>query len=73
MAEKDKFEPFVAVDIGSFSLKFVHVLPGDDGKPVLKALAHMRIPPFVHELKPEDREKMSREDVENDAIAKLQK
>ncbi len=71
MAETAKFEPFVAVDIGSFSLKFVHVAAGDDGKPVLKALAHMRIPPFTHQLTPEEREKMSREDVENDAIQKL--
>ncbi len=73
MAEQAKFDPFVAVDIGSFSLKFVHIIPGDDGKPTLKALAHIRIPPFTHLLTAEEREKMSREDVENDAISKLQK
>ncbi|NLI75297.1 MAG: pilus assembly protein PilM [Candidatus Riflebacteria bacterium] len=37
----------------------------------MKALAHLRIPPFVHQLTAEEREKMSREDVENDAIQKL--
>jgi len=73
MAEIQKFEPFVAVDIGSFSLKFAHVAEGAGGKPVLKALAHMRIPAFTHMLNAEEREKMSREDVENDALQKLQK
>jgi len=72
MAEKIVVEPYVAVDVGNFSLKFAYVVPGSD-KPILKALAHMRIPPFTHLLTPEEREKMSREDVEKDALNKLQK
>ncbi len=73
MAEKNEFEPFVSVDIGNYSLKFAHVAKGEDGKPVLKALALLPIPQFVHMLKPEEKEKMSREDIEKDAISKLQK
>ncbi len=73
MTEKTGPEPIVAVDIGNFSLKFAHILPGPDGKPVLKALNTMLIPPFAHMLKPEEREKMSREDIENDTLAKLRK
>jgi type IV pilus assembly protein PilM len=73
VADKGTFEPIVAVDIGSFSLKFVHISNEGAGQPVLKALAHLRIPPFTHLLTPEEREKMSREDIENDAIQKLQK
>ena len=72
MAEKAPVEPFVAVDIGSFSLKFAYVVPSPD-KPILKTLSHMRIPPFTHMLTADEREKMSREDVEKDALVKLQK
>lgn len=73
MADKPVFEQFVAVDIGSFSLKFAYTVPGSDGKPVLKASAHIIIPPFTHMLTAEEREKMSRDDVEKDALSKLQK
>ncbi|MFZ2957875.1 MAG: pilus assembly protein PilM [Candidatus Ozemobacteraceae bacterium] len=73
MADASKFESFVAVDIGSYSLKFVHIATNDDGQPFLKALTHLPIPPFSHMLTPEEREKMSREDVEKDALIKLQK
>lgn len=69
----ERFEPFIAVDIGSFSLKFLHVQREESGIPTLKALAHLPIPPFTHLLTPEEREKMSREDVEKDAQSKLQK
>lgn len=67
------YEPFVAVDIGTYSLKFVHIFLDSNNKPVLKTIANLRIPPFVHLLTPEEREKMSREDVENDALMKLRK
>jgi len=73
MAEKIVFEPFVSIDIGSFSLKFAHVAKGDDGKPTLKALAHMPIPQFTHMLTADEREKMSREDIEKDNFSKLHK
>jgi type IV pilus assembly protein PilM len=73
MAEKPAFEPYIAVDVGSFSLKFAYITPGEGGKPRLKALAHLPIPPFTHLLTTDEREKMSREDVEKDSIVKLQK
>jgi type IV pilus assembly protein PilM len=73
MADKIPFEPFVAIDVGSFSLKFAYVIPGTGDKPILKAIAHMVIPPFVHQLSADDREKMSRDDVEKDSQTKLQK
>ncbi|MBF0499880.1 MAG: pilus assembly protein PilM [Candidatus Riflebacteria bacterium] len=73
MTVVSKFDPFVAVDIGNYSLKFVHIIRGEDGNPVIKALAHLPIPAFSHLLSPEEREKMSRDDIEKDALSKLQK
>ncbi|HEY9072093.1 MAG TPA: type IV pilus assembly protein PilM [Candidatus Ozemobacteraceae bacterium] len=73
MAEKKSFEPFVAVDIGAFSLKFIYVERDSDGNPTLKTVAHLPIPAFTHLLTPEEKEKMSRDDIEKDAVTKLQK
>jgi len=73
MAEETKFESFVAVDIGAFSLKFIYVERDADGKPTLKTVAHLPLPSFTHLLTAEDKEKMSRDDIEKDAILKLQK
>lgn len=73
MTEINSFEPFVAVDIGSFSLKFIYIERGSDGKPVLKTVAHLPIPPFAHLLTAEEKEKMSRDDIEKDSQLKLQK
>ncbi|MBF0408505.1 MAG: pilus assembly protein PilM [Candidatus Riflebacteria bacterium] len=70
---KGKFEPLVAVDIGSFSLKFVFIVPNEESKPIVKALAHIRIPSFAHALSEEERSGMSKDDVEKDTIAKTNK
>ncbi|MBF0542903.1 MAG: pilus assembly protein PilM [Candidatus Riflebacteria bacterium] len=70
---KPKFEPLVSVDIGSFSLKFIFIQPDEEGKPVVKALSHIRIPSFAHMLTEEERSGMSKEDVEKDTTAKVNK
>lgn len=73
MTEKNSFEPFAAVDIGAYSLKFIYVERSDDGKPVLKTVAHLPIPQFSHLLTADEKERMSRDDIEKDAQTKLQK
>lgn len=73
MAEKKPVDPFVCVDIGSYSLKFAYAVPVEGDKPSLKAIAHMPIPSYAHQLTQEERENMSRDDVEQDSLAKLRK
>lgn len=69
--EQQIFEPFVAVDIGSFSLKFTYVERGEDGSMLLKTLAQLNIPPYELELTPEQRETMSKDDVREHCLKEL--
>lgn len=73
MADNSGFEPFAAIDIGAFSLKFIYVERDGNGAPQLKAVAHQPIPAFTHMLTAEEKERMSRDDIEKDAQVKLQK
>lgn len=73
MAGNSGFEPFAAVDIGAFSLKFIYVERDGNGLPQLKAVAHLPIPAFTHLLTAEEKERMSRDDIEKDAQVKLQR
>ncbi len=38
---ENKHEPFVAIDIGAYSVKFVYIERKDDGSPLLKTLAQI--------------------------------
>jgi len=71
MAEAVSFEPFVAVDIGSFSLKFAYVYRDESGSLVLKTLSQLNIPPYETELTPEQRETMSKDDVREHCLKEL--
>lgn len=71
MAEPASFEPFVAVDIGSFSLKFAYVYRDENGSQVLKTLSQLNIPPYESELTPEQRETMSKDDVREHCLKEL--
>lgn len=71
MAEPVNFEPFVAVDIGSFSLKFAYVYRDENGSQVLKTLSQLNIPPYETELTPEQRETMSKDDVREHCLKEL--
>ncbi len=71
MAEPVSFEPFVAVDIGSFSLKFAYVYRDENGSLVLKTLSQLNIPPYETELSPEQRETMSKDDVREHCLKEL--
>ncbi|HAE38722.1 MAG TPA: hypothetical protein DCG57_08800 [Candidatus Riflebacteria bacterium] len=68
---KEGFESFVAVDIGSFSLKFAYVQKNENGGFVLKTLAQMNIPPYENELTDEQRETMSKDDVREHCLKEL--
>ncbi|MBU1109832.1 MAG: pilus assembly protein PilM [Candidatus Riflebacteria bacterium] len=65
------FESFVAVDIGSFSLKFAYIQKNEEGGFVLKSLAQMNIPPYEHELTDEQRETMSKDNVREHCLKEL--
>jgi len=69
--EQQAFEPFVAVDIGSFSLKFTYVEKSEDGSLLLKTLAQLNIPPYELELTAEQRETMSKDDVREHCLKEL--
>jgi type IV pilus assembly protein PilM len=66
-----EFESFVAVDIGSFSLKFAYVQKNENGGFVLKTLAQMNIPPYEQELSDDQRETMSKDDVREHCLKEL--
>ncbi len=69
--QQPKRDPFVAVDIGAYSVKFVYIDYGDDGIPVLKTLAQIPIPPYEKDLTEEQRETMSRDDVKEYCLKEL--
>lgn len=69
--EQQSFEPFVAVDIGTFSLKFTYVEKSEDGSLLLKTLAQLNIPPYELELTEEQRETMSKDDVKEHCLKEL--
>ena len=69
--ETEGFETFVAIDIGSFSLKFAYVQKNENGGFVLKTLAQMNIPPYESELTDEQRETMSKDDVREHCLKEL--
>ncbi len=71
MAEPVSFEPFVAIDIGSSSLKFAFVQRDENGGAVLKTLSQLIIPPYETELTPEQREPMSKDDVREHCLKEL--
>lgn len=66
-----KHEPFVAIDIGAFSVKFVYIERNDDGSPLLKTLAQIPIPAYEKDLSEEKREQMSRDDVKEYCLKEL--
>jgi len=69
--EEQPFEPFVAVDIGTFSLKFTYVEKSGDGSLILKTLAQLNIPPYELELTEDQRETMSKDDVREHCLKEL--
>lgn len=66
-----KFEPFVAIDIGSFSLKFAFAQRNEEGSVILKTLAQMNIPPYELQLSEEQKETMSKDDVREHCLKEL--
>ena len=66
-----KHEPFVAIDIGAYSIKFVYIENNDDGSPLLKTLALIPIPSYEKDLTEEKREQMSRDDVREYCLKEL--
>lgn len=66
-----KREPFVAIDIGAYSVKFVYIERKDDGSPLLKTLAQIPIPAYEKDLSEEKREQMSRDDVKEYCLKEL--
>lgn len=71
MATPENFEPFVAVDIGSFSLKFAYVQRDENGSLILKTLSQLNIPPYESELTDEQRETMSKDDIREHCLKEL--
>ncbi|KAF1080010.1 MAG: hypothetical protein GQF41_3686 [Candidatus Rifleibacterium amylolyticum] len=69
--ESEGFESFVAVDVGSFSLKFAYAEKNENGGFVLKTLAQMNIPPYEHEIDADKRETMSKDDVREHCLKEL--
>ena len=66
-----KHEPFVAIDIGAYSVKFVYIERKEDGSPLLKTLAQIPIPAYEKDLSEEKREQMSRDDVKEYCLKEL--
>ena len=66
-----KHDPFVAIDIGAYSVKFVYIERKDDGSPLLKTLAQIPIPAYEKDLSEEKREQMSRDDVKEYCLKEL--
>jgi type IV pilus assembly protein PilM len=66
-----EFQNFVAVDVGSFSLKFAYCEQNEDGNFVLKTLAQMQIPPYEHELTEDQLETMSKDDIKEHCLKEL--
>lgn len=74
MAEESaqpKHEPFIAIDIGAYSVKFVFLEYEDDGSPTLKTLAQILIPSYEKNIDEEKREQMSRDDVKEYCLKEL--
>lgn len=71
MATTPEFQNFVAVDLGSFSLKFAYCEKNEEGVLVLKTLAQMQIPPYEHEMTEEQLETMSKDDVKEHCFKQL--
>lgn len=73
MAEQKKNnpEPFVAIDIGAYSVKFVYITRDDDGSATLKTLSQIIIPSYEKDLTEDQREQMSRDDVKEYCIKEL--
>ncbi|OQB49541.1 MAG: Competence protein A [bacterium ADurb.Bin157] len=67
----EKKELFVAVDIGSYSLKFAFVQQNDEGRFVLRTLAQLVIPKYETKIDPDQRELMSKEDVKQYCLKEL--
>jgi len=66
-------EPLIAVDIGSFSLKFLVLEPGSEIQRRVKAMHHLVLPSFQHEFSEEERAKFDKEGFEKELISRLQK
>jgi type IV pilus assembly protein PilM len=71
MPSNENFLPFVAIDIGSFSLKFAFIETDEEGNKSLKTLAHLPIPPYRHELTEEQLEMMSKDDITQHCLKEL--
>lgn len=69
--EPQKNEAFVSIDIGSFSIKFVHTERDENGSVTLKTLAQIPVPAFEKDLTEEQRETMSRDDVKEYCLKEL--
>lgn len=68
---ENEFQNFVAIDIGSFSLKFAYCEKNEEGEFLLKTLAQMQIPPYEQELTEEQLETMSKDDVREHCLKEL--
>lgn len=66
-----KVENYVAVDIGSYSVKFVYIEKNSDGYSVLKTLAQIIVPPYEKNISEEQREQMSKDDVKAYCLKEL--
>ncbi len=68
---KDAFQPFVSIDVGSFSLKFAFIKRDEEGNPTLATLSQMRIPDYKDELTEEQLETMAKDDVTQHCLKEL--
>ncbi len=66
-----KHNPFIAIDIGAYSVKFVYIERNEDGSAILKTLAQINIPSYEKDLSEEKREQMSRDDVKEYCLKEL--
>ena len=64
-------EPFVAIDIGAYSVKFVYIERNDESSATLKSLAQIIVPSYEKDLTEDQREQMSRDDVKEYCIKEL--
>ncbi len=64
------FDTFVAIDIGSYSVKFAYMDLTEDGF-ALKAMSQILIPNYESKIDPDQRELMSKEDVRQHCLKEL--
>ena len=69
--EQEKREDFVAVDIGSYSIKFAYIQQQEDESYLLKTLAQIIIPNYETKISQDQRELMSKDDVKKYCLKEM--